>query len=81
MLPEETRITGAAKLVVRNGKVLEVRFLPAWIEDDSAPVMLTAEDPRFERVRAYLEEVTAAEGLSSRFEADGDTLLIHPAST
>ncbi|WP_158266319.1 CapA family protein [Allosphingosinicella deserti] len=81
MLPEDTRITGAAKLVVRDGKVLEVRFLPAWIEDDSAPVMLTGEDPRFERVRAYLEEVTATEGLSTRFEADGDTLLIRPAST
>ena len=81
MLPEETRITGAAKLVVRDGKVAEVRFLPAWIEDDSAPVMLTADDPRFERVRNHLEEVTAAEGLSTQFITDGGTLLLRAAST
>ncbi|WP_165356363.1 CapA family protein [Sphingosinicella sp. BN140058] len=76
MLPEETRITGVARLVVREGRLAEVRFLPAWIEDDSAPVMLAAADPRFERVRAYLEEVTASEGLSTRFHADGDELVI-----
>jgi poly-gamma-glutamate synthesis protein (capsule biosynthesis protein) len=78
-LPEETRITGAAKLVLREGRVAEVRFLPAWIADDSAPEMLAASDPRFERVRGYLEEVSHAEGLATRFMVDGDELVLGPS--
>lgn len=79
MLPEETRITGAAKLVLRNGGVAEVRFVPAWAAEDSAPEMLSASDPRFERVRAYLNEVSAAEGLATRFERDGDEFIVTAA--
>jgi poly-gamma-glutamate synthesis protein (capsule biosynthesis protein) len=76
MLPEETRITGAAKLVLRDGAIAGVRFLPAWIGDDSAPQMLRGEDPKFERVRAYLDEVSRAEGLATCFEVDGDELVL-----
>jgi poly-gamma-glutamate synthesis protein (capsule biosynthesis protein) len=79
MLPEETRITGAAKLVLREGKVEEVRFVPAWIEDDSAPVFLDPGDERFGRVRAYLAEVSEAEGLATRFEIEGGELVLSPA--
>jgi poly-gamma-glutamate synthesis protein (capsule biosynthesis protein) len=79
MLPEETRITGAAKLVVRDGNVAETRFLPAWIGDDSAPEFLAPDDERFGRVRDYLAEVSAAEGLDTRFEIEGGELLLAPA--
>jgi len=76
MLPDDTRITGAAKLVARNGELAEVRFLPAWVEDDSAPVMLDESEERFGRVQAYLEDVTLAEGLGTSFErASGELLL------
>ena len=79
MLPEETRLTGVARLVVRGGSVVETRFRPAWIGDDSVPVPLTADDPRFEQVRAYLADVTAAEGLATRIAVDGDELVLSPA--
>jgi poly-gamma-glutamate capsule biosynthesis protein CapA/YwtB (metallophosphatase superfamily) len=79
MLPEETRITGAAKLVLRDGKVAEIRFLPAWIGDDSAPEMLAADDARFGRVRDYLASVSDAEGLATRFEQDQGELRLTPA--
>jgi poly-gamma-glutamate capsule biosynthesis protein CapA/YwtB (metallophosphatase superfamily) len=78
MLPDETRITGAAKLVVQDDKVVEIRFLPAWIGDDSAPEMLAPADDRFGRVRDYLAEVSAAEGLATRFETEGGELLLTP---
>ncbi|GIL41611.1 CapA family protein [Roseiterribacter gracilis] len=79
MLPEETRITGIAKLTVRDGAVVETRLLPAWIEDDSAPRPLRAGDPHFARVFSYLVEVTDAEGLATRITRDGDTLLLREA--
>lgn len=76
MLPEETRFTGIARLAIRDGAIAEVRFLPAWVEQDSAPRMLAPDDPLFARVQDYLAEVTAAEGLSTRIERDGGALVL-----
>jgi poly-gamma-glutamate capsule biosynthesis protein CapA/YwtB (metallophosphatase superfamily) len=76
MLPEETRITGIARLVVRERGIAEVRFRPCWIGDDSAPRPLGASDPLFARVRDYLVEVTTAEGLATVMTIDGDELLL-----
>lgn len=78
MLPEETRITGIVRLVVRDRDVAEVRFRPCWIGDDSAPRPLAASDPLFARVRDYLVEVTATEGLATSIIVDGDELLLTP---
>jgi poly-gamma-glutamate synthesis protein (capsule biosynthesis protein) len=78
MLPEETRITGIVRLVVQDGAITGTRLMPAWIEDDSAPRLLDADDPRFAQVRDYLVEVTAAEGLATRIEQDGNELVLLP---
>jgi len=78
MLPEETRITGIVRLVVEHGAISQTRLMPAWIEDDSAPRLLGADDPRCARVRDYLIEVTTAEGLVTRIEQDGNELLLRP---
>ena len=79
MLPEETRITGIVRLIVRDGTVAEVRLQPCWIGDDSAPRQLLASDPLFERVRGYLVEVTAAEGLATNIAVDGNEFLLAPS--
>jgi len=78
MLPEETRYTGIARLVVEGGAIAAVRFLPAWIDDDSAPRLLAPADPRFARVEAYLTEATAAEGLNAGITRDGAELILTP---
>lgn len=78
MLPEETRITGIVRLVVRNGTVAEVRLRPCWIGDDSAPRPLTVGDAQFARVEAFLKDVTASEGLSASIHRAGDELVIAP---
>jgi poly-gamma-glutamate capsule biosynthesis protein CapA/YwtB (metallophosphatase superfamily) len=80
MLPEETRLTGIVRLVVRDGAIAETRLRPCWIEDDSAPVPLCADDARFARVRDYLVAITAAEGLATDFAIDGDELVLRPRS-
>lgn len=76
MLPENTRPTGLAKLVLGDGSSLQCRFLPAWIEDDSAPRMLRSEDPRFGIVRTFLEESSRAAGFGTRFDEDAGELLV-----
>jgi poly-gamma-glutamate synthesis protein (capsule biosynthesis protein) len=76
MLPEDTRMTGIARLSCGRSGIEQVEFAPAWIEDDSAPVMLAEDDPRFERVRSYLERVSRGEGLATTFEARGGRIVL-----
>jgi len=79
MLPEETRITGIARLIVRDGAIAGVRFQPAWIEDDSAPRPVPSGDPRFGTILRYLTDVTAAEGLATLITPDGDEFVLRPS--
>ncbi len=79
MLPPVTRMTGIAKLVRSDGGAWQARFLPAWINDDSAPQLLPAEDSRFDAVAAFLADSSRDAGLSTRFTVDGSELVLHPA--
>ncbi len=76
MLPETTRPTGLAKLSIDEGGLRQWRFCPAWIEDSSAPRMLRARDRQFGAVREFLETSTRAAGFDTRFEMDGDELVL-----
>ncbi len=76
MLPEATRLTGMAELTVRDRRLAEIRFRPAWIEEDSAPRMLLANEPEFRRVEAYLKSITEQAGFATRFERSGDALRL-----
>ncbi|MBO9714583.1 CapA family protein [Sphingomonas sp.] len=79
MLPEETRVTGIARLRIEDRKLASVDFLPCWIGDDSAPRPAAPGTPEFERILSYLIEVTQAEGLATRITAQGDALALSPA--
>lgn len=68
MLPEDTRMTGIARLACSKHGVEAVEFLPAWIDDDSTPMLLAPEDPRFECVGEYLASVSRSESLRLRIE-------------
>jgi poly-gamma-glutamate synthesis protein (capsule biosynthesis protein) len=63
MLPEDTRMTGIARLACSKRGVEAVEFVPAWIGDDSAPVVLSPADPRFDRIGDYLRDISASERL------------------
>jgi poly-gamma-glutamate capsule biosynthesis protein CapA/YwtB (metallophosphatase superfamily) len=76
MLPEITRATGLAKLVLAPDGVHEVRFVPAWAADDSAPEPLTSADARFQRVGQLLRDSSVAAGFATRLVADGDEWVI-----
>jgi poly-gamma-glutamate capsule biosynthesis protein CapA/YwtB (metallophosphatase superfamily) len=76
MLPENTRATGLAKLVLHEDGSMSYRFCPAWIDDTSAPHMLRATDPHFAVVREFLETSTRTAGLATRFEPERDELVL-----
>lgn len=74
MLPEDTRMTGVARLSCQKKRIERVEFLPAWIGDDSTPQMLRADDDRFVRVRDYLLRISASQGFDTRFQTEGSCL-------
>jgi poly-gamma-glutamate capsule biosynthesis protein CapA/YwtB (metallophosphatase superfamily) len=71
VLPPETRHTLIARATIRDGAIAAVSFLPAWIEDDSAPTPLTPDDPRHAGVVAYMRQISISQRLATTYEADG----------
>ena len=75
MLPENTRYTGLAKLLIKQNGDVACRFCPAWIGDGSEPHMLSSNDPKFHAVREFLAESNRKAGLAARIEQDADELI------
>ncbi len=78
MLPAITRLSGIAKMMVDDQNHWQVRFVPAWIGDDSAPLVLAADDPRFAEVAAFIASSSSAAGFDTKITIDGDELLLQP---
>jgi|HubBroStandDraft_1064217.scaffolds.fasta_scaffold00039_62 poly-gamma-glutamate capsule biosynthesis protein CapA/YwtB (metallophosphatase superfamily) len=79
-LPPVTRMSGIAKLVRMSRDEWEVRFLPAWIGDDSAPRMLDSTDSRFSEVAEFISRSSQDAGMNTRVSVEGNELLLHPGN-
>lgn len=81
LLPENTRKTGIARLVVGTTGIESVGFIPAWVDDGSVPHVLDASDSRFNEVCQYLQQITAAAGWDTVIEPAESVLRIKPGQT
>jgi poly-gamma-glutamate synthesis protein (capsule biosynthesis protein) len=72
--PPDSRFSVMAKIVLAAAAPPRVTLLPVYIGRTSQPEILRAADPRFEEVRAYLEQHTASHGLNARYVPAGDEL-------
>jgi len=77
MLPEDTRMTGVARLRLNHSGVQSIEFLPAWTGDDSVPRMLAATDHRFIQIRDYLEKISRSQGFETQFRVTEGHLRIN----
>jgi len=68
--------TGLAKLIRDDRARWEVRFVPAWIDDDSAPRILDSADARFTEVAAFLSQSSRQAGLNAEILVQGGELRI-----
>jgi poly-gamma-glutamate capsule biosynthesis protein CapA/YwtB (metallophosphatase superfamily) len=67
--------TMIAKCLVENGKITRVAYLPCMINTKGQPEVLKR-DQRGEQVFDYVQKITAGAGLKTRFEWDGDEVVI-----
>jgi poly-gamma-glutamate synthesis protein (capsule biosynthesis protein) len=74
--PPDSRMTGIVRAELTASGVAALEFLPAYINDDAQPEVLRGGDPRFTRVRDYLQWCCDSQGLATALQADGDRLRI-----
>jgi poly-gamma-glutamate synthesis protein (capsule biosynthesis protein) len=65
-----------AKCVIEKGKLSRLSFLPCLINKQGQPVILKHDD-RGQQVFDYMGKITAAVHFPTRYEWDGDEVLIH----
>ena len=75
-LPPVTRLSGIVKFIRQPDGRCETRFLPVWIDDDSAPRVLGAADVHFAEVRDFLLASSREAGFNLEIARDGDELLL-----
>lgn len=76
-MPPDSRKTMIAKCVISGEQIKSVSFLPTYINKQSQPEVLGAEDRRFGEVTRYIEEITRDQQLDTKFAFQGDQVLIH----
>lgn len=74
--PPDSRMTVVVTAQATPEGLVDIGFLPAFINRDAQPEILKAGDARFDQVVDYLRWATQAAGLNARFRAEGDTVLL-----
>jgi poly-gamma-glutamate synthesis protein (capsule biosynthesis protein) len=74
--PPDSRKTIIAKCAISNKAVSTVSYLPAYINPTGEPEVLNSKDKRFTIVTDYMKEISSAAGFSTRFETNGDEIVI-----
>jgi poly-gamma-glutamate capsule biosynthesis protein CapA/YwtB (metallophosphatase superfamily) len=77
--PPDSRMTGVVRAVIDKSGDCEVSFLPAFINDNAQPEILSSTDPRFDKVVDYLEWCCSEESLNAKLVPDGDRVRVVPA--
>src|SRR3954469_15666777 len=73
----EAKQTIVAKCVVDGNGTIEARYLPAFVNKQYQPEILTR-DERGEQVFAYVERISREAGLRASFAWDGDEVVVRP---
>jgi len=79
--PPDSRMTLVVSAQATTEGLVDIGFLPAFINRDAQPEILKADDVRFGQVVDYLRWATEAAGLNARFQPRGDTVLLELSET
>lgn len=72
----EARPTMIGKIIIDDGKIQKVSYIPCWVNKDKQPEIITRDDPKAEQVFDYVEKITRSQNLSTKFAWDGNEVLI-----
>jgi poly-gamma-glutamate synthesis protein (capsule biosynthesis protein) len=72
----DARKTIVAKVVIDQGKITRVSYLPCQVNRQGQPEILK-NDERCREVFQYMEKITRGAELNARYAWDGDEVVIH----
>ena len=76
--PADSRMTMACKIIISDQRIERVSFLPALINENSQPRFLGSKTKEFQDVLEYMQKITKAEKLGTKYIVEGDEVIISP---
>jgi len=74
--PEDSRKTVMVRIAVRAGAISSVSLLPAYINEQAQPRLLTPDEPTFDEVFAYISDMNRSAALNGRLAPHGAELRV-----
>ena len=74
--PMDSYLTMVAKWEVKNKQITRVSFLPAYLPEDCAPYVLNSNDPKFQEIVSYMERITLAEKMDTKYPVEGNEVVL-----
>lgn len=75
-MPEDSYKTILARLILQNGGIKRVEFLPVQLDEDSNPRVVGLDEPGFEEIVRYMRDITEDQKISTRFRVQGDAVVV-----
>ena len=74
--PPDSRKTLIAKCIISGKKIKRVSFLPAIINQQAEPEILTSGDKRFSEIVKYMTDISRDQGIDTEYVVEGDEVVI-----
>jgi len=74
----EAKATLIARVIIKNGEIKQVSYIPCFINEREEPEIVTRRNPRAQEVFNYVEDISRSEKLPVHFCWDGDEVCILP---
>ena len=75
--PDEARATFITKVIIDEGEIKKVSYIPCYVNKESQPEIVTRSTSRGKEVVAYIEKISRSQNLDTKFTWDGDEVLIN----
>ncbi len=74
--PVDARKTIIAKCIISDRKIKRVSFLPVVVNKPAQPEVMRRKDKGFNEVLNYMKEITESQGLTAKYQVEGDEVVI-----
>ena len=74
--PDEARATSITKVIIDEGEIKKVSYIPCYINKESQPEIVTRSDPKGKEVYSYMEKISRSQNLSTKFSREGDEVVV-----
>ena len=75
--PMDSYMTMVAKWIVKDGRIVSVGYLPAYLPEDGAPYVVKPEDPKFHQILEYMKKITTDQKMDSEiYHLDGEWIRL-----